>query len=87
MDGNRVYTVDICAGLTRDGFLWTAPDEHKQLSYSESNMVRVCNIRVGILYTGRIILVHVIRLSVRSFVCLSEVSKVLSANYLLTYYT
>lgn len=40
-DGNKVYTVGICDGISTEGFLWAAADEEQILRYTESGSIRV----------------------------------------------
>ncbi|XP_052217757.1 uncharacterized protein LOC127835391 [Dreissena polymorpha] len=42
-DGNKVYTVGICDGISTEGFLWAAADEERTLRYTESGSIRVLN--------------------------------------------
>ncbi|XP_052782916.1 LOW QUALITY PROTEIN: uncharacterized protein LOC128219136 [Mya arenaria] len=61
-DGNRVYTVDTCSGVTREGFLWATYPDIPELSYTDSGLVRVLNGMEGMVdknYTSKSLFANV----------------------------
>ncbi|KAH3690602.1 hypothetical protein DPMN_191931 [Dreissena polymorpha] len=42
-DGNKIYTVGVCNGITTQGFVWVALDEEHFLRYTETGSIRVWN--------------------------------------------